>query len=194
MNKDLYKIIFKRRSIRSFKQKSVPTSVIKKVVNAARVAPSAANLQFLEYFVVNDKLLRNRIFPTLRWAGYVWPKKVPKPNKRPTAYIIILVNKEKTKNADSRDIGAAAQNILLSLLYFGLGACWIAAIDRKSIRKILKIPKKFLIDSIIAAGYPDESPQLEFDSKEVKYWLDKKGRLHVPKRPLKDIIYYNLMK
>ena len=91
-------------------------------------------------------------------------------------------------------MGAAAQNILLSLLGFGVGSCWIASINRRAIRQILKIPSKYKIDSLIAAGYPAEFPKLETDSKNVKYWLDRKGRLHVPKRPLKDILHYNKIK
>ncbi len=191
MNKSLYNLILHRRSIRLFKPKEISISIIRKVINAARVAPSAANLQFLEYLVITDKDLRNKVFPNTRWAGYVWPKRTPPAKKTPTVYIIILINKEKTKKPDLRDVGAAAQNILLSLVCFGLGACWLAAIDRKKIRKILNIPSKYKIDSLIAAGFSAEKPKLEIDSKNIKYWLDKKGRLHVPKRRLADIIHYN---
>lgn len=194
MSKNLYTLITKRRSIRLFKQKKLPLSILKKSINAARLAPSAANLQFLEYLVITDKTLRDKIFPLTRWAGYLWPKRVPPKGKTPMAYIVILINKKKTKKPDLRDVGAAAQNIILSLLHFGLGTCWIASIDREAMRKIIKIPKKFGIDSVIAAGYPDESPKLETKRKDVKYWLDKKGRLHVPKRPLRDIIYHNRIK
>jgi nitroreductase len=188
---DLYKLILKRRSIRLFKQKKVPLSIIKKSIDAARLAPSAANLQFIEYLIVDDKVLRDKIFALTRWAGYLWPKRVPPKDKRPTAYIIILINNKKTKNPDLRDIGAASQSIILSLLYFGLGTCWIASIDRAAIRKLMKIPRKFEIDSVIAIGYADEAPKLETSSKNVKYWLDKRGRLHVPKRPLKSIVHHN---
>lgn len=191
MSRDLYRFILKRRSIRLFKQKKVPLSVIKKSIDAGRLAPSAANLQFLEYLIITESSLRDKIFPLTRWAGYLWPKRVPPKDKRPTAYIIILINKKKTKNPDLRDVGAAGQNIILSLLYFGLGSCWIASIDRVNIRKLIKIPKNFEIDSMIALGYPDESPRLETSSKNVKYWLDKRGDLHVPKRPLRSILHHN---
>jgi nitroreductase len=188
---NLYNLIIKRRSVRLFKQKEVSESIIRKVINAARVAPSAANLQFLEYLVVTDSNLRDKIFPNTRWAGYVRPRRTPTPGKTPTLYIVILINKEKTKKPDLRDVGAAAQNILLSLVSFGLGACWLASIDRRAIRKILDIPSKYKIDSVIAAGFAAESPRLETDSRNIKYWLDKKGRFHVPKRRLADIIHYN---
>lgn len=187
----LYDLIISRRSIRLFKQREIPLTTIKKVINAARVAPSAANLQFLEYLAVNDKKLRDEIFPFTRWAGYLWPKRVPSENHRPTGYIFILINKEKSKKSDLRDVGAAAQNILLSLLCFGLGGCWIASLNRQKLRKVLRIPAKYKIDSLIAVGAPAEFPKRETSSQDVKYWLDQNNRLHVPKRPLKDIFHHN---
>lgn len=196
MKKDdlLYNLIINRRTIRLFKQREVPLTIIKKVINAARVAPSAANLQFLEYLAVNEKKLRDEIFPLTRWAGYLWPKRVPSKNRRPAVYIFILINKEKSKKSDLHDVGAAAQNILLSLLGFGFGGCWIASLNRRKLRKVLNIPAKYKIDSLIACGAPAEFPKLETSSNDIKYWLDRNNRLHVPKRPLKDIFHHNGIK
>jgi len=184
-----YELITKRRTIRLFKQREIPLAIVKRAINAARLAPSAANLQFLEYLIVRKKPVCEKIFPHTRWAGYLYPKRIPPSGKRPTLYIVILMNKKKAKNFDLRDIGASAENIILSLLAENIGSCWIASIERKAIAKILKIPSKYEIDSLIAAGFSDEAPKLESDSKNVKYWLDKKGRLHVPKRPLRDIFH-----
>ncbi|MCI0501584.1 MAG: nitroreductase family protein, partial [Epsilonproteobacteria bacterium] len=49
---EVYNIILNRRSIRRFKQKPILLDVLKKLVNAARLAPSAANLQPLEFYIV----------------------------------------------------------------------------------------------------------------------------------------------
>jgi len=57
MNDRVYQIIMKRRSIRRFKPEKVPYEVLEKLVNAGRVAPSAANLQPLEYIVVDEENL-----------------------------------------------------------------------------------------------------------------------------------------
>jgi len=190
-NTDIYKLISKRRSVRAFEQRQVPINLVKKAINSARLAPSAANLQFLEYLVINDKKLCDRIFPNTRWAGYLYPKHQPLEGMRPTVYIVILANKEKSKKGDLRDVGAAAENIILTLLDQGVGSCWIASLKRALLRKILKIPPKYRIDSLIAVGWPKESPRLEQDSKKLKYWLDKRGRLHVPKRPMEDVYHHN---
>ncbi|MCF7907995.1 MAG: nitroreductase family protein [Candidatus Omnitrophica bacterium] len=190
-SKAFHGLIISRRSTRLFKQKKVSLKILKQAVNAGRLAPSAANLQYLEYLVVTGSRNLEKVFPHTRWAGYLHPKRIPPQGKRPTCYIFILVNKLKSKQPDSRDVGAAVENIILSLLAEGIASCWIAALDRVALRKALKIPLKFKIDSLVACGYPAEYPKLETDAKKVKYWLDKKGRLHVPKRPLKDIIYFN---
>ncbi|MCD6583852.1 MAG: nitroreductase family protein [Candidatus Omnitrophica bacterium] len=191
--RSLLSLILKRRTVRLFKPKKVPFRIIRKLIDSARCAPSAANLQFLEYLVIDSQKLREKIFPYTRWGGYVYPKRVPPPEKSPSLYVILLINKEKSKKPDLRDVGAAAENILLSLLCFGLGGCWIVSIDRKMLRKILNIPKKYVIDSLIAVGVPAEFPILE-NKDSVRYWLDRQGRLHVPKRPLEKIFHYNTIK
>ena len=113
---DLYKLIIARRSVRLFKQREVPLSIIKKVINAARLAPSAANLQFLEYLIIHKKELRREVFKHLHWAAYLSSKRNPPAGNEPALYIIILTNSLKSSNPNLRDVGAAAQNILLSLL------------------------------------------------------------------------------
>jgi nitroreductase len=191
-NLKTYNLILKRRTIRLFKSKRVSLKIIKKIIDAARVAPSAANLQFLEYLVVDREDLKEKIFPFTRWAGYVYPRRVPPQGRRPSFYIVILINKEKSKAPDLRDVGAAAENILLSLVCFGLGGCWIASLNRRGLRRVLDIPTKYKIDSLVACGWPAESPVVE-EKEAVRYWLDKADRLHVPKRPLKSIFHYNLI-
>ncbi len=59
---------------------------------------------------------------------------------------------------------------------------------------ILKTPLTYYIDSVIALGYPAEKPILEETKDDIKYWLDKNGQLHVPKRKLKDIIHHNFFR
>jgi len=187
----LYKLITCRRSIRFFKPKKVSLNIIKNAVNCARLAPSAANLQFLEYLAIKHKETKAKVFGCLRFAAYIAPKRNPPIDKQPDFYIVMLINKERSGAPNLRDVGASAQNIMLSLLSFGVGSCWLQNIDKDSLTRILKVGQKYEIDSIIAAGFPAEFPQLETDSKNIKYWLDNKNRLHVPKRPFKDVWHYN---
>jgi len=94
---NVYNTILKRRSIRRFKQKPITITVLKKLVDAARYAPSAANLQPLEFIIVNKKKLVDEIFPLTFWAGYLGDKGAPEEGRRPVAYIAALVNSKKCK-------------------------------------------------------------------------------------------------
>ena len=181
----------KFRSIRRFQQKQIPLDNLQKLVNAGRIAPSVANLQPLEFLIVYYEKLLPEIFATLKWAGYIAPKGNPSAGKRPTAYIVVLVNKKIISLNYERDIGASVENILLTALENGIGTCWVDTVDKKKLRKILNIPEHIIIDSVIALGYPDESPVMEEIAESVKYWKDKNNVLHVPKRKLKDIMYIN---
>lgn len=189
----LYKLILSRRSIRQFKPESISRPILEKLVNAARLAPSGANIQPLEFIVVDDEKLRKQIFPCLRWAAYIAPEGNPKPGHEPVAYIVILVNLRVGNEGYERDIGAAVENMILTAWEAGIGSCWIASAERENIREILKVPVNYKIDSLLALGYPYEEPVVEEMKESLKYWKDKQGRLHVPKRKLKDIIHFNGM-
>jgi len=187
---DVYDAIISRRTIRRFQQKSVPPAFFKKFINAARLAPSAANLQPLEYFIVTDEELCSMIFETIGWAGYITPKWTPSIDERPVAYIVILV-KDLNNKYYPRDVGLASENIVLVAEGEGLGSCILCNIDKKKIHEILKIPSELHVDSIIALGYKAEYPVVEDIKDSVKYWRDEKGVLHVPKRRLEDIMHIN---
>ena len=189
-NSEIYRIILKRRSIRRFNQKPIKLDILKKFVNAARLAPSAANLQPLEFLVVNDKDLCSKVFEALNWAGYIKPEWFPNENERPTAYIIILV-KDSKNIWYLRDVSFATSNIVLCAEGEGLASCILCKIDKEKIRESLKIPEQIIIDSVIALGYGAEHSIVEDFVDSVKYYRDENQVLHVPKRKLKDIIHIN---
>lgn len=191
MKKPVYELILKRRTIRRFQQKPIPFEILRKLVNAARVAPSASNLQPIQYLVIDDKNLLPEVFATLKWAGYIAPRGTPPEGEGPTAYIVVLVNREIRAPKYQRDVGAAVENILLAALEDGIGGCWIRFINVKKLREILNLPSSLEIDSVIALGYSAESPVLEETDGQIRYWKDESGTLHVLKRKLKDILYKN---
>jgi len=187
----LYDLIFSRRSIRKFKPNPIPRESLQKLVNAARLAPSAGNLQPLEFIVVDEVKKREQIFSCMKWAGYIAPEGDPKPGQEPMAYIIILANTEVRKNNFERDSGAAVENMILSALEDGIGSCWHTSVDRENIGKFVGLPDSYEIDSVLSLGFPAETPVVEELNKSVKYWKDEDGQLHVPKRKLEDVIHYN---
>ncbi len=187
----LTNIILSRRSIRQFKPDPLPQDVLRKLVDAARLAPSAANLQPLEFVVVCEESIRKNVFPCLRWAAYISPEGNPKPGHEPTAYVVTLVNTKIRDKGFERDAGAAVENLILAAWDHGIGSCWLISVDRSHLQEILNIPESYSIDSVIALGYPDESPQVEEMMDSVKYWKDDGGQLHVPKRKLEDVLHFD---
>jgi len=188
----IYNAIISRRTIRKFRQKPIKLSILKRMVNSGRLAPSVGNLQPLEYVIAVDDALREKIFSNVRWAGYIAPEGNPKNNERPVAYIIILVNKEISFGSFFKyDVGASAENITLAALEEGIGCCWIGSFNRKKIENILKIPEQYSADLVLALGYPLENPEY-YDiekGKSIKYHKDTSGVLHLPKRKLDDIVH-----
>lgn len=186
----VYGTILSRRSIRRFQQKPINTELLRKFVNAARVAPSAANLQPLEFFILTEKDLCSKIFEKIGWAGYIKPAWKPVKNERPTAYIVILV-KDITNKYYPRDVGLASENIVLAAEEEHIGSCILCKIEKDKIQEMLKIPDTLHVDSLIALGYKAEQAVVEDFKDSVKYWRDKNEVLHVPKRKLEDIIHVN---
>ncbi len=186
----VYETIVRRRTIRRFENKRVPYQVLERCVNAARLAPSGANLQPCEYLVVDEEDFLDKVFATLKWAGYITDGR-PVELEVPRAYIIILINRDISTEGYQYDVGFAAENIALTALEEGIGSCCLGAIDRKVLRKNLNIPPRYMIDLVVALGYPKESPLEEPLRDSVKYWKDEKRVLHVPKRNLKEILYRN---
>jgi len=187
----VYKAVLKRRSIRKYKEKHIPAVLLRKMVNAARLAPSAANLQPCEYVIVNKEDMLEPVFHTLKWAGYIFPEGTPPFGHRPMAYIVVLVNRNIAKYDQGHDTGAAIQNMLLTAYEDGLGTCWLVSVDRAKLRKLLHIPERYNINSVVSAGFPDEEPLAVPLKDSIKYWVDSRNRMHVPKRRIEDILHMN---
>ncbi|MFC2157854.1 nitroreductase family protein [Acidobacteriota bacterium] len=187
----IYDTIKSRRTIRQFRADTVPRKLLERMVNAARLAPSAANRQPLEFLVVDDKEIVTLIFPHIKWAAYIAPNGNPRPGNEPTAYILTMVNTDIRQSGFEWDAGAAIENMILTAQEEGVGSCWILSFDKEAAGRIVGLPDKYKIDSILALGYPNEDPAVEDLTDSVKYWKDKSGRLHVPKRTLESVIHYN---
>jgi nitroreductase len=191
MELSVYDLICSRRSIRQFKPDPVSREILQRIVNAGRLAPSAANLQPLEFIAVNEEEIRKEIFACLKWAAYIAPEGDPKPGQQPAAYIVILVNLKIREKGYEHDVGASIENMILAGLEEGLGSCWLISVERAKVMNILGIPEWFRIDSVLALGYPAEKPIVEELKDSHKYWKDDRGQLHIPKRKLESILHFN---
>ena len=182
-------LVLKTRSIRRFIEEPVSEETLLYLIDIARLSASAANLQPLKYIISFKDSLNNVIFPNLMWAGYLNEWKGPEKGERPSAYIIVMGDRS-IADSFGCDHGIATQNIILGAAEIGLGCCIIGAVDRKKIIEKLNISENYEILHIIAIGKAGEEVILEEMKKEdsVKYWRDKKGIHHVPKRALEDIV------
>jgi nitroreductase len=68
---DVATAIRTRRSVRRYKNKDISESVLKDVLEAARLAPSAANRQAWELIVVRDRLLKQELMPLCKNQKFV---------------------------------------------------------------------------------------------------------------------------
>ncbi len=191
---DTYQAICTRRTIRLYQQKEISSEILERILNAGRVAPSGANRQPLEFILVKDDENRAKLFEQLAWAAYVQPRRNPPQDKRPIAYIIVLI-KSKLQVSGVADAAAAIENMILTAWNEGIGSCWIGSVNRENVRKLFNIPDEYQINDVLALGYPAESPVMEEiqDSNNEnahKYWLDENDVLHVPKRRLSEIVHY----
>lgn len=186
---DFEEIIYKRRTIRRFKQQPIQLDILKKLVDYARVAPMAKNVQALEFIIIKSTEMCKKLFPLVKWASSLPEnERTPESGREPTAYIIVLINTKIKQYYVDYDVGAAVENILLGAINFGLGACWMGSINHNKIRSLLKIPDFYQIVHVISLGYPDEKSVMEPYKDSFQYWKEENG-MHVPKRDLKDIIF-----
>ena len=185
---DLMEAIGRRRSIRHFSPEPLNNYDLYEMVQAARLAPQAANVQPVRYCIVHQPQLLEPMFECTKWAGYL-ENYAPAEGCRPKGYIVVLIEEKLKSRWTDVDAGACVENMLLTAASKGLGACWLGAIDRDKIRHLLGISDEYSIHSLVAVGHPGEDPVWEEkDSDSIKYYLDDAGRLHVPKRRMGEIL------
>lgn len=151
--------INQRRSIRKYLDKPVEFEKITTIIDAARKAPSAGNLQDWSFIIVTEKDLIRQV-ATYSVEQY-WIQTAP-------ALIVVCGFPEKhemyyglrgKRLYNVQDCAAAIQNILLSATDLGLGTCWVGAFEEDKIRSLFAIPPDVRPQAIITLGYSDDTPQ-----------------------------------
>jgi len=155
----LLSLIKKRYSVRKYLNKPIRRTLIKKCLEAARLAPSAENMQPWRYLVVDNPELLNKlkqnafsgIYKFTQWA-----------TSAPVIIVVLAKTSFITHKIGAQiqnikyhllDIGIATEHLILQATELGLGTCWIGWFNVKKVRKILQIPKKYEIVSLITLGY-----------------------------------------
>ncbi len=155
---DVFKAIEDRRSIRAFTDKPVTDKDVIRILDAARQAPSAGNLQPWEFIVVRDAGIKKGLVEAALDQAFI-----------EEASVVIVVCADKLRSSQRydrrganlyclQDTAAAIQNLHLAAHALGLGTSWIGAFNEAEIRKLLTIPLNVRPVAIIPVGYPAEEP------------------------------------
>lgn len=186
-------LVVKNRSYRGYDESyKVTEDVLKDFVDTARLTGSAANLQPLKYKLVADAENVAKLNGITRWGKMLKDIELPHKGMFPTAYIVVCVDTNIVKNADSAntDIGIVAQTMLLSAVEKGLGGCMIGNYEKAKATEALGLPEHLVPQLIIAIGKPAEEIKLVDvdETGSTKYYRDENDVHYVPKRKLEDVI------
>ena len=177
-------VVSARRSIRKYRQESVPEELIRQILDYARLAPSAGNGQHLRYIVVQNSAAAEKLFAQTAWAGHVKPRRTPVWGEdAPRCFIAVTADSSFNSQLAAADAGAAIENMLLGMANCGLGGCWIGSFNREKCVELLKLDSSETLYYLVSVGYPAEAPVAEDVSagSDLRYYLDDDDVLHVPK-------------
>jgi nitroreductase len=149
--------IQKRRSVRKYKEESIPEETLLRVLEAARLAPSGKNFQPWKFIIVKDKEIKERLAQASARQFFI--AKAP----------IIIVGCGFPDNSYTRmgrymkswsvDVTIALEHLILQAQEEGLGTCWIGSFEEEEVKAILNVPEEVKVLALTPLGYPDEIPR-----------------------------------
>ena len=159
---DYYEVIRRRRSIRSYEDREVEEDKLKTILEAARIAPSAANAQPWRFIAIRKKEVKEELKAAYA-RSWFW-----------TAPVLICacgIISEAWKRSDGKtyldvDIAIAMDHLILAATAERLGTCWIGAFDPAEVKRILNLAPEIEPIVLTPIGYPAESPE----SRPRKAW------------------------
>ncbi len=192
-NKLFKELVKKSRSYRGYDEsRRITREELLELVDCARFAPSSVNRQPFQYLLAYEQEDLDKIQPLTGWARGLPQMKLPHPGKCPTAFIVICQNTDwdPDLNRYLRDVGIAAQTMLLAAAEMDLGGIMIGNFSPKKLAETMELPENIVPMLIVAFGKPDEKIVLtEVEPNEsLNYYRDDQDTHYVPKRKLKDIV------
>jgi nitroreductase len=171
---DVFEAIKNRRSIRAYSSKEVSKEEVEKLIDAARWAPSAGNIQPWEFVIVRDAEIKCRLSMVALNQKFI---------EEAPIVVVVCVNELHSEGGYGvrgktlyclQDTAAAIQNLLLAAYALGFGTCWIGAFREEEVRRILDVPRGVRPVAIVSVGYPIEKPETP------------------PRRSMREIIHYEM--
>jgi nitroreductase len=174
------RILGGRRSIRRYLETPVEPEKLRACLEAARVAPSAHNVQPWRFIAVDEPGLKDRLAAAAFSGIYSGSKFAA---RAPVLLVLLAKPGGTAVRAGSKllgipfhflDLGIAGEHIVLQAEELGLATCWMGWFDHRRVRKILAIPRGFKIVALMPLGYAEKRPMRE-----------------PPRRTLEEIVTFN---
>jgi len=174
------RILGGRRSIRRYLETPVEPEKLRACLEAARVAPSAHNVQPWRFIVVDEPGLKDRLAAAAFSGIYAGSKFAA---RAPVLLVLLAKPGGAAVRAGSKllgvpfhflDMGIAGEHIVLQAEELGLATCWMGWFDHRRVRKALAIPRGFKIVALMPLGYAETRPVRE-----------------PPRRTLEEIVTFN---
>jgi nitroreductase len=151
---DVFEAINKRRSIRKYKNIDIEIEKLDKILEAARISPSAANRQEWKFIVVKNQDTRNKLMGAANGQKFV--------GEAPVTIVACSTESERVmpcgQHAYTVDLSIAVSFMILEATELGLGTCWLGAYDEKAVKTILDIPQEIRVPAMFTLGYAEENP------------------------------------
>ena len=184
-------LMIKERSYRSFDESiNIDRETLVGFVENARLIPSSVNLQPLKYKICNTQSECDVMLSLTKWAALLKDYEIPPKGHAPTAYIVICIDKNVSdKSIFDKDVGIAAQTVMLSAVEAGFGGCMIGNFVPSKVAEALELPEGVVPALVLGLGKPDEDIVVEdIGENGSAYYRDETGTHRVPKRTLDEIL------
>ncbi|RLE70536.1 MAG: nitroreductase [Thermoprotei archaeon] len=142
-------VVRKRRSIRRYRTEPVASEDLKKMLEAARLAPSAGNRQPWYFIVVRDAEIKRKLAEAAAHQMFIADADV---------IVVGVSDPRRSPRWHDRDLMIAMEHLILEATELGYGTCWIGAFNEDRVKEILEIPEEYRVVALTPVGVPDESP------------------------------------
>ncbi len=186
-------LVKQNRSYRGYDHsRKITKEELEELVELTRYCAASANKQVLKFHISYEDAEVDAIQPMTKWAAKLPDLHLPYEGTAPTAFITICVDLSLAPNETAflRDVGIAAQTILLGAAEKGLGGCMIGSFNKADLTSYLKLPENLSANLVIALGKPAEDIRIvDAADGNTDYYRDETGKVHyVPKRSLQEIL------
>jgi len=151
---EILEVIRNRRSIRAYRNKAVEEEKLNRVLEAARLAPTARNMQERKFVVVRDGETRRALMEAAKNQSFVGAAPVVIAACGTIADYVMGCG----QLSYPVDVAIAADHMTLQAVAEGLGTCWVCAFDEPRVKEILGVPDEARVVALVTVGYPAEDP------------------------------------